>query len=110
MRLDTSDEIDELPDEDPPPEYCSYPDEGCELAPACLECPFPLCVHDDPGRMRRYLRNERNREMAEKRRAGAFVTEIARQYGLTRGGASRGIAAYERQQAEKDKQEDEHDR
>jgi|WetSurMetagenome_2_1015567.scaffolds.fasta_scaffold170511_2 hypothetical protein len=27
------------------PEFCHYQDEGCELAPACLECPFPDCMY-----------------------------------------------------------------
>ena len=22
------------------------PDEGCDLAPSCLNCPFPICRHD----------------------------------------------------------------
>lgn len=105
MRLETSDESDELPEEDPPPEYCSYPDEGCELAPACLDCHLPLCVHDNPALMRRYLRDERDREMAEKRRAGVFVTDLARQYGMSRGAASRAIARYEKRHAAEEKNE-----
>jgi hypothetical protein len=28
------------------PEFCFYKDEGCELAPACLECPFPDCLYE----------------------------------------------------------------
>ncbi|MBN1189721.1 MAG: hypothetical protein JXA46_08210 [Dehalococcoidales bacterium] len=28
------------------PEFCHYRDEGCELAPACLECPFPDCIYE----------------------------------------------------------------
>jgi hypothetical protein len=41
------------PEEDLPPEYCTYKDEGCELASACLECPFPQCAFDRPwGRVR----------------------------------------------------------
>jgi Mor family transcriptional regulator len=31
------------------PEFCDYKDEGCELAPACLECPFPQCAYDRPS-------------------------------------------------------------
>ncbi len=31
------------------PEYCHYRDEGCEYAKACLECPFPQCLYDEPG-------------------------------------------------------------
>ncbi len=28
------------------PEFCQYRDDGCELAPACLECPFPDCLYE----------------------------------------------------------------
>jgi hypothetical protein len=30
------------------PEYCHYSDEGCDLAPACLQCPFPTCAKENP--------------------------------------------------------------
>jgi len=26
----------------------SYKDTGCQFAPACLNCPFSICYHDDP--------------------------------------------------------------
>lgn len=25
-----------------------WPDNGCEVAPRCLECPLPRCKYDDP--------------------------------------------------------------
>jgi transposase-like protein len=51
----------DLPREDLLPEY--YRDEGCELAPSCLDCPFPCCVEDMP-RGRQHRRKEiRNREI-----------------------------------------------
>jgi hypothetical protein len=28
------------------PEFCHYHDEGCELAPSCLECTFTVCAED----------------------------------------------------------------
>ena len=28
------------------PEHATYKDEGCELAPSCLRCPFARCQHD----------------------------------------------------------------
>ncbi len=103
MIEDTRDEI-IFDAADPPPEYCLYRDEGCELAPSCLNCPFPLCVYDDPVLARRYLINQRNRDMALRRQAGFFVSDIAREFGLSRGTASRGIADYEKRQ--RDRQEE----
>jgi transposase-like protein len=53
----------DLPREDLLPEY--YRDEGCELAPSCLDCPFPCCVEDMP-RGRQHRRKEiRNREILQ---------------------------------------------
>lgn len=31
------------------PEHHRYQDTGCEVAPACLECPLPACRYDGPG-------------------------------------------------------------
>lgn len=30
------------------PEGVNYKDTGCAVAPACLECPLPVCKFDDP--------------------------------------------------------------
>ncbi|MGI2336362.1 MAG: helix-turn-helix domain-containing protein [Dehalogenimonas sp.] len=83
---------------DLPPEYLSYRDEGCELAPACLECPFPLCIYDDPSLARSFQAQQRGRDMALKRRAGFSVKEIAAEYDVTRRTVSRAIGEYERTQ------------
>lgn len=80
---------------DLPPEYLSYRDEGCELAAACLECPFPLCVYDDPSLARSFQAQQRARDMALKRRAGFSVKEIAAEYDVTRRTVSRSIGQYE---------------
>lgn len=37
-------------DEDPPP------DTGCDVAPACLECPLPECIYVDGGKAARAAR------------------------------------------------------
>ena len=55
---------------DLPPEYCRYRDEGCEFATSCLNCPFPKCIYEQPGGRRRWLKRQRNREMAR-----LFTTE-----------------------------------
>ena len=38
------------------PEYASYRDTGCDLAPSCLSCPFVRCRHDYPDGIRGMLR------------------------------------------------------
>ena len=61
MELGTS--RDEL---DLPPEYCHYRDEGCEFADSCLDCPFPKCIYDEPGGRQRWLKEQRDRELASR--------------------------------------------
>jgi len=48
---------------DLPPEYCHYRDEGCEFADSCLNCPLPMCVHDEPGGRQGVLKRRRARAM-----------------------------------------------
>ncbi len=31
------------------PQWFTYRDDGCELAPSCLRCPLPICKYDYPG-------------------------------------------------------------
>ena len=46
------------------PEHCRYSDEGCELAPSCLACPFPQCADDIPGGRHALLLGRRDNEIA----------------------------------------------
>ena len=62
---------------DLPPEYCRYRDEGCELAAACLECPFPRCLLEEPRGRQRWLKNSRDREMNRMHQEGWGVKDIA---------------------------------
>ncbi len=43
---ETARQKDDIDDLDLLPEFCHYRDEGCKLAPSCLDCPFPVCVED----------------------------------------------------------------
>ena len=37
-------------------EYANWKDGGCDLHPACLECPLPKCIEEEPrGRQKRRL-------------------------------------------------------
>lgn len=49
---------------DLPPEFCHYPDEGCEFAQACLDCPFPQCIYDEPGGRQHFVKDLRRAEIA----------------------------------------------
>jgi hypothetical protein len=48
---------------DPLPENYHYRDEGCELASSCLNCPFPQCVLEETGGIRKFLKEQRNNEI-----------------------------------------------
>jgi hypothetical protein len=32
----------------------TYTDTGCSLAPSCLNCPFAVCIEDEPGMAQNY--------------------------------------------------------
>ncbi len=58
-------------------EYVNWKDAGCDLSPACLECPLPRCIEEEPrGRQRRRLEH-RAAAMNELRRQGKNTREIA---------------------------------
>ena len=59
-------------------------DEGCEFFPSCLNCPLPRCVEDEPRGQQRLRMAARKRRMAELRRRGKSVKEIAELFGVSR--------------------------
>ena len=69
---------------DLPPEYCHYPDEGCEFAESCLNCPLPVCVYEEPGGKRRLLKRLRAKEMARLFSEGKGIKELAEMFGVSR--------------------------
>jgi len=65
------------------PEEFPYQDEGCELFPSCLNCPFPTCIREEPWGKERFLKLSRARRMAELKDEGKSVEEIARIFGVS---------------------------
>jgi hypothetical protein len=61
-----------LPDEYP------YRDNGCELFPSCLDCPFPECIKEEPWGKERFLKRRRAERMVELKGEGKSLGEIAR--------------------------------
>ena len=43
-----------------------WPDNGCEVAPKCLECPLPVCRYEEPGGLRAILNFDRDDRIREK--------------------------------------------
>ena len=74
------------------PERCRYADEGCELAPSCLSCPFPQCVYDVPGGRQALVISRRDAEIARLfRDEHLTVRELARAFGLSRRSVQRAV-------------------
>ena len=42
-------------------EYMDWEDTGCEISTSCLECPLPLCKHDDPAWFTKYKKAAQHR-------------------------------------------------
>ena len=64
------------------PEYTRFRDEGCDVAPSCLNCPLPQCKYDDPAGLHRQKRDGRNEEIRSLRRQGKSPSEIAQTFGI----------------------------
>jgi len=65
------------------PEEFPYEDEGCELFPSCLNCPFPTCIKEAPWGKERFLKLSRARRMMELKEEGKSTNEIARIFGVS---------------------------
>ena len=80
---------------DLPPEYCHYRDEGYEIHKSCLDCPLPSCVYEVPGGKQRWLKRQRNRQMAKKFISeGKEVKELAQSFGISTRTVQRVLKSY----------------
>ena len=66
------------------PEHFPYRDNGCEVSQSCLSCPLPKCKHDDPGWLRSYRRDQRDRHLLSVRRhENASVGDLAQRFQIS---------------------------
>jgi hypothetical protein len=70
-------------EEDLPPEFIRYRDEGCEYGAKCLDCPFTKCLYEEPGGKERYFKSRRNMEILKQSREGKPTREIAVIFGVS---------------------------
>ncbi len=64
------------------PEHIHYRDDGCEIAPKCLECPLPACRYDlPPKRAGALLREAQLRALLAQ---GLTADEAAARMGVSR--------------------------
>jgi hypothetical protein len=50
-------------DADPLPEFYQYRDEGCQFASACLACPLPECIEEQPYSRLKLAKQQRDAEI-----------------------------------------------
>ena len=84
------------------PEEIDWRDEGCEAFPSCLNCPLPRCLEEQPRGQQRLRMAARGRRMAELRKRGKSVKEIADFFGVSQRTVQR---ALKNQKPERKRQE-----
>jgi hypothetical protein len=72
------------PPVDREPELTHYQDDGCFVWHACLSCPLPQCIYDDPRGPRIALHRDRNTEIGRLSREGWSRRALAARFGLSR--------------------------
>jgi hypothetical protein len=85
-----------VPRADALPDYYPYRDEGCDLHPACLTCPFEVCrfdLHHGAQELKRRADRARVRALVE---CGAGVDAVAAALGISRRSAHRRMAEVRR--------------
>ena len=65
------------------PENAFYRDTGCDVSPACLTCPLPVCKYDDPGWLSRKDHRERDAKILSLRASGVSALGIARHLNIS---------------------------
>ena len=66
------------------PEHMDYRDEGCSVAPACLQCPLPVCRYELPQRLDGLLREPRNAAIVAAVGQSGDHDGIAQSFGVSR--------------------------
>lgn len=70
------------PSVDALPEFFTYRDEGCDVAPACLRCPLKQCKYDDPAARQRELAQARHEPVLLLLSQGVPARLVAEQTGM----------------------------
>ena len=74
------------------PDDINWQDKGCEIFPTCLNCPLPRCLEEEPRGRQKLKNGIRANQMAELKRKGKGVEEIACIFGLSKRTVQRALA------------------
>ena len=66
------------------PEYLTYRDKGCYVAPGCLACPLDSCRYDEPAGMASVRARTRVAEIRALQREGLTNAGVMARLGITR--------------------------
>lgn len=72
-------------------DHDTYPDVGCEVSPTCLSCGLPRCKYDDPAWYKRAKQQARFAKIAEWRKRGLSVQELAHSFGVSKRTVNRAL-------------------
>ena len=82
------------------PSYDYFPDNGCSIAPSCLNCPLPFCRYDDPAGYLSWQQKQRRAQIQavlsktpSRVKGQALVLELAAACGIGERQAWRFLAA-----------------
>jgi DNA-binding CsgD family transcriptional regulator len=85
------------------PEEIEWRDEGCEVFASCLNCPLPRCVEEESRGQQRLKIAARNRRMAELRKRGKSLNEIAELFSVSRRTVERALKQNKKSKVKKQK-------
>lgn len=81
-------------EEDLPPEFTRYRDEGCEHAERCLDCPFKNCLLEEPGGKEHFFKSRRNNDILKARGEGKTTKETAAEFRISERTVQRVLKAF----------------
>jgi hypothetical protein len=70
----------ELKSGDIPSEESNYFDSGCKYSPACLNCPLPVCIYDDPNFFKNFIKVSRDKNIFKDYKKGMSVKDLSLKY------------------------------
>lgn len=77
------------------PDDINWKDNGCDLNPACLSCPLPRCIEEEPRGKQKLRMLARASHMAQLKRQGKSTREIAALFNISQRTVQRVLAAGE---------------
>lgn len=72
-----------MPSRPSPEPMANLPDDGCDVAPSCFECPLPDCKHADPAPYQRWRHSQRDRPIMDAIQQRGLSPAAAERFGVS---------------------------